>query len=526
MTLTSAQRDVLRRFLASRPIWAPLPGPQADAMASSADIVGYGGAAGGGKTDLVAGLVLTEHQRALVIRREKAQTEGLIQRLAEIVGSTDGLNAQKGIWWLPVGARRLVEFGGLDNPGDERRWQGRPHDLVAFDEVTEMREAQVRFVLGWARTADPRQRERVLMTFNPPTSPEGRWVLRFFGPWLHRGHPRPAAPGELRWFTTIGGEHDVEVPDGRPFVIVNGERVYDFDPAGYRPEDVIRPKSRTFIPARVVDNPYYVRSGYLQQLQALPEPLRSQMMYGDFDAGLRDGAFQIFPTEWVKAAQARWTQLAPVPKMHAVGADIARGGDDKTVIIARHGQWYAQPIRHPGRDTPDGPTAGALIMAAARDRARLFVDVIGVGASPVDWLREREQPVHPVNVANSPTDVAQGGMFEFYNLRTQLMWKLREQLDPANNTGVALPPDDQLAEEMGAVSWSMKGRRVLASSRDEIIENIGRSPDTLSALMLASMDAPDLREVEQSIAAPAQAREHNPLAFDLPDLIRDYDPHG
>src|SRR5690606_25933739 len=148
------------------PIWSPLPGPQTMAMQSKADIVGFGGSAGGGKTDLICGLTSTEHQRALIARREKAQTEGIIQRLTELVGSTDGFNGQKAIWRLPVANQTLVEFAGLDNPGDERRWQGRPHDLKAFDEVTEMREHQVRFVMGWNRTDDRHQRTRVLMTFN------------------------------------------------------------------------------------------------------------------------------------------------------------------------------------------------------------------------------------------------------------------------------------------------------------------------------------------------------------------------
>ena len=106
-------------------IWLPLPGPQSDAYWSEADIVGYGGAAGGGKSDLVAGRILTKHKRALVIRREKAQTEGIIQRLTQIIGNSDGFNSQKAIWRVPVGHNPLVEFGGLDNPGDERRWQGR-----------------------------------------------------------------------------------------------------------------------------------------------------------------------------------------------------------------------------------------------------------------------------------------------------------------------------------------------------------------------------------------------------------------
>jgi hypothetical protein len=100
------------------------------------------------------------------------------------------------------------------------------------------------------------------MTFNPPTTNEGRWVIEFFGPWLDDKHPNPAQPGELRWFTTIGGR-DEEVSDGRPFVLIDGQRVYDFDPEEHAPEDIIKPKSRTFIPARLTDNPYYMATDYM-----------------------------------------------------------------------------------------------------------------------------------------------------------------------------------------------------------------------------------------------------------------------
>ncbi len=205
--------------------WRPQPGAQALALESDADITGYGGAAGGGKSDLVAGAALTRHRRSLILRRQKAQTDGIVQRIGEILGSSLGFNQSRSAWRLPgtegagAGAGgagdRLIEFGGLDGPHDHHKWQGRAHDLIAYDEVTEMREAQVRFTMGWARTSDAGQRARVLMTFNPPTTAEGRWVLDYFAPWLDPKHPHPAEPGELRWFTTIRGR-DVEVPRADP----------------------------------------------------------------------------------------------------------------------------------------------------------------------------------------------------------------------------------------------------------------------------------------------------------------------
>jgi hypothetical protein len=50
---------------------------------------------------------------------------------------------------------------------------------------------------------------------------------------------------------------------------------------------VIRPKSRTFLPAFVQDNPYLMATDYVTTLQGLPEPMRSQLLFGDFSVGTR-----------------------------------------------------------------------------------------------------------------------------------------------------------------------------------------------------------------------------------------------
>lgn len=520
--MTPAERAEVEAIVAAdlrKVPWRPLPGPQFAAYHSKADILGYGGSAGGGKTDLIAGLTRMEHERSLIVRREKAQTEGFVQRMTEIVGTTDGYNSQKGAWKLPGG--RLCELAGLDNPGDERRWQGRPHDLKAFDEVTEQREAQVRFVMGWNRTSTPGQRSRVLMTFNPPTTNEGRWVIDFFGPWLDKNHILyPTAPGDLRWVAMLpdgqGGSRDTWVDsDGKPlspdpFVLVDGRIVYDFDAAAYRLEDIVYPKSRTFIPARVTDNPYYVGTGYMTTLQALPEPLRSQMLYGDFNAGVKDDPWQVIPTQWVEAAQARWRQPDRLAPMDSLGVDVARGGADNTILARRHGMWFDRPLVYPGRDTPDGPTVAGLVIAALRDQAPIHLDVIGVGASPYDFLVQTHQIVG-VNVSEAARGTDKSGRLRFFNLRSELWWRMREALDPANNTGIALPPDKRVLADLTAPTWSMSGAMIKVASREDIIKKLGRSPDYGSAYVLALMDTPK-RFNEDAGRQARQRLDYDPYA--------------
>lgn len=464
-------------------------------------------------TDLGAGTILRKSERALFIRREKAQCEGVIQRLNEILGTSKGFNSTKGIWNIPNGG--LCEFGGLDNPGDERRWQGRPHDKKIFDEVTEMREQQVRFIMGWTRTSNPELHAQVWMFFNPPTTSEGRWVIDFFGPWLDKKHPLfPTPAGQIRYCAMLpdgnGGTSDKWLDRGDAFILVDGEPCYEFDPAEHRKEDIIEPKSRTFIPARVTDNPYYMESGYMSTLQSLPEPLRSQMLYGDFAAGMKDNAFQVCPTAWVEAAQARWTMPDKLQVMNSMGVDVARGGADKTVIARRHGMWFDRPIAYPGKDTPDGPETAGLVIAAKRDAAPIHIDVIGVGSSPFDFLRTMGQQVIGVNVSEAPFGLDKTGQLKFLNRRTELWWRFREALDPANNTGIALPPDKELLRELTAACWKAQGKTIQVESRDDIIAKIGKSPDYASAYLLALMDTPVIAQVLGALNK--QEKDYDPYA--------------
>jgi len=490
--LTAEERAEVDRILANdTAIWRPLPGPQSMAYNSDADIIGYGGAAGGGKTDLALGLALTKHRRALVVRKNGTEHAAFIDRMAEVLGSRDAWNGKDSAlnWRDQRGIQRKLELGSIPNAGDETKYRGRPHDLKVFDEAAELPENQVRFLMGWMRTTTYGQRCQALLTFNPPTRAEGRWIIGYFAPWLDRTYPIPAQPGELRWFATIDGK-DVEVIDGRPFKH-HGE--------------LIKPLSRTFIPSRVTDNPYLVGTGYMATLQALPEPLRSQMLYGDFQAGIQDDAMQVIPTAWVEAAMQRWTARVPKPPMDSLGVDVARGGKDNTIIARRHGNWFDEPLAYPGTQTPDGPTVAGLTIAATRDRAPQHIDVIGVGASPYDFLKQSSQQVVGVNVAEGSGGLDKSGRLRFSNIRSELWWRMREALDPSNNRGLALPPEKQLLADLCAPVWYLKGACVCVESREDIIKRIGRSPDWASAYILALMETPkigDMKGMHKSSQAP------------------------
>ena len=469
-------------------------------------------------TDLGVGLAMTEHRRSFIVRQEATQLGGIVDRIAEILGTRDGYNGQERVFRLP---HRLwkskkmnmqIDFGSVPNPGDETKYQGRPKDLLVLDEATNIAEKQARFLMGWVRTTDFGQRTRVLMTFNPPTDAAGRWVIEFFGPWLDERHPMPAEPGELRWFATVNGR-DLEMPDKRKFVMVKGRIIYDYDPKDFSKDQVITPLSRTFIPSRITDNPYLAGTGYMATLQGLPEPLRSQMLYGDFKAGVEDSAWQVIPTAWVEAAMARWVKPDKLAPMDSMGIDVARGGKDNTVLARRHGMWFDQPLKYPGKATPDGPATAGLAVANNRDNAPMHIDVVGVGSSPYDFLRHAKQQVIPINGAETSGQTDQSGKLRFGNLRTQLWWRMREALDPVNNTGIALPVDRQLLTELCAPEWKpSRLPTIYVESREEIIKRIGRSPDLASAYIMALLDTPKASSFASGASPNARGSEYDPYA--------------
>lgn len=473
-------------------------------------MTGYGGAAGGGKTDLLLGLAGARHRRSIIFRRIFPSVRGIIERSREVFSSedqshaADSYNEQLHIWRLS--SRRVVEFAAMQYEKDKEKYRGRPHDLYGFDEATEFTESQVRFVIGWNRstyvnkkTKKP-QRCRVVMTFNPPMDEGGDWVTRFFAPWLDKDHSSPAQDGNIRWFTTDADGRDREVTD-EPlhwYIDLGTEVVPCEDGTPFRrgkqwmipmrgfEEDgkILFVKSRTFFHASLKDNPLLAATGYGATIDAMPEPLRS-LLKGNFDATRVTDPWQVIPTAWIKAAQARWTKAQPDDHLLSVGVDVARGGKDKTVIARLYGRWFAPLGKYPGASTPDGPTVAALLLPYSDALQGFFVDVIGVGAAVYDALRGTTR-VAGVNFAEgAPMDRDKTGKLKFRNVRALAYWRLREALDPNTGDGLALPPDPELEADLKAPKWSLTTGGILIESKEDIQERIGRSPDSGDAVALA-----------------------------------------
>jgi hypothetical protein len=452
-------------------------------MESKADILFFGGAAGGGKSDLLLGLSGTEHSSSIIFRRSFKQLQGLRERAETLYLPFGTFNGQKEIWRLKVGEkRRRVEFGACQILGDEQAYQGRPHDLKGFDEITHFHESQFRFLMGWNRSDVKGQRSRVVATGNPPTNAEGYWVTAFWSAWLDPKHSNPAKDGELRWFAQIKDRKTGRMVDTE----VDGPDLIHLPDEPYP----IQPLSRTFIRARLTDNPVYMQSGYMSVLQAMPEPLRSQMLHGDFLVGHEDHPRQIIPTEWVLQAQARWRpkeDLDPRARMDSLGVDVARGGKDYTVMTARYGPWFDEQMTFPGTDTPDGFKVLELIANAIPpgEKPSVNIDVINIGASVYDLAKASGLRAFAMDARQSSFARDTSGALGFTRKKTEWWWKLREALDPNLGDDLAIPPDRQLLNDLTAPRYTYKTNGLQVEDKEDLIERIGRSPDRGDSLVLA-----------------------------------------
>ena len=439
-------------------------------------------------TDLLVGVPLTQHQVSIIFRRQEPQLEGIQQRLTNIVARRGRWNGKWKRWVLDDG--RIIELGGVDKPDSVKKFQGRPHDFIGFDEITHFTLAQFRFLTGWnrpARPEDANRRCRVICAGNPPTDAEGDWVVEYWGPWLDPKHPNPAKEGELRWYATIG-DKDIARPDGAPFEWTD-ERTGK--------TELIKPRSRTFIRSLVTDNPYMMAAGYMSVLQAMPEPLRSQMLYGDFQIGQKDVPEQVIPSSWVIAAQKRWrpdgnidAETRERAALVALGVDVARGGEDFSVITPLYENgWFGEQVIERGSLTRDGLEIARMIQGIipAGEAPEVKIDVIGVGSSPFDMARALGMNAHPMNSQASSRARDKARTLRFMNMRAQWWWQLREALDPnvPEAEQLAIPPDRQILADLTAPRFTMRLNGIQVESKDDIQKRIGRSPDRGESLVYA-----------------------------------------
>lgn len=195
----------------------------------------------------------------------------------------------------------------------------------------------------------------------------------------------------------------------------------------------------------------------------------------------------------VERAKGRWT-----PSGHEeakgplyLGVDVARFGDDRTVIQPLRGHHAYPP--HAYAKQPLDDTASAVMRLARElrrddsDEVHVMIDGIGLGAGVVDMLgrsiaeANSTAPLwwlHIHDVCGQTPDNPD----EHADLRTQLWFGAAAWLRDSG----ALPEHGTLEGELVAAHWKPDARgRPKLEPKDATKRRIGRSPDHADALCLA-----------------------------------------
>lgn len=452
--------------------WLPSVGPQQEAYFCEADLLLYGGSGGAGKSDLLLGLAATAHRKSLIMRAQFNDLDSLTERAIEINGTKAGYNGSPPPSLRTVDGR-FIQFTGAAL----EKWQGNRFDLKGFDEGAQLQRSTIKFHLGWVGSVDPSQRTRAVIATNPPVNSQGDYLIGMFRPWLDITYDRPAKAGELRWYVVTPDGEDFEVPDKTPFQFPGQT-------------DVLIPQSRTFIPGKLKDNPYLVRTNYQATLDSLEEPLRSAIRDGNFMASRADQDCQVIPTSWILAAQKRWRETKPPDyQMTAIAADVGAGGVDRVVLARRFAEYYPKLVTVAGKDAPDGSTQAALIVLHRRDNCGVVVDVGGgYGGDCCGRLEDNSiKPQRFDGSAGSSARARDGSKRPFINKRAEAWWRFREALDPDQPGGsiVCIPDDPELTAELSAVKFIPDVSKIQIEDKKEVKRRLGRSPDKADAVVMA-----------------------------------------
>lgn len=158
------------------------------------------------------------------------------------------------------------------------------------------------------------------------------------------------------------------------------------------------------------------------------------------------------------------------------GVDVARFGDDRTILLKRQGSVVLEYKRWQGADLME--TTGRVAFEANKDKpAEILVDSIGLGSGVADRLRELKYNVRDVNVSESSALNPQAA-----RLRDELWLAVKDWL---GTRACRLPKDEDLRQELCSPTYTfLSNGKVKVESKQDMKKRGLRSPDIADALCL------------------------------------------
>lgn len=262
-------------------------------------------------------------------------------------------------------------------------------------------------------------------------------------------------------------------------------------------------------------------------------PLYRSKVLGEFPEQSKDG---LIPQSDLSAAKNR--ELEPgLP--NELGIDVARFGDNFTVIYHRAGPVARRHTRYQGKDTM--VTVGHIMKALRETGAtKVKIDDTGVGGGVTDRLNELKRSTDPrdreerellagveivgVNVGEAPTVVPPqranpnksprmrerfSETEKFFNLRAQLNWAMRDRFIAGDIDLSGNDDEDDLLSQAGDIRYRLTSRgHIQIETKEEMIKRGRPSPDDWDALVLAF--AEELSRPPMVISKAVLARSAQP----------------
>lgn len=212
----------------------------------------------------------------------------------------------------------------------------------------------------------------------------------------------------------------------------------------------------------------------------------------------RQGEQQFIPRDIVQEAMEREVP----PDMGAplvMGVDVARFGDDKSVIVFRKGRdaKSVPMLKFKGLNTHQLSRRIAEEFDARPDCRKIFVDGAGVGGGVVDLLKDLGYPVVDVQSAAKADDPV-----KYANKRVEMWGDMREWL-----VSGAVEDDSELFDDLTEIFYHYDGQgRLLLERKDQMKKRGLASPDCADPLAytfaqkVARDDLPTARRRRSKVA--------------------------
>jgi len=378
--------------------YRPNKGPQEQFLATKADIAIYGGAAGGGKSTALlweAGRhVHIPGYNAVLFRRthpEIINPGGMWDESQIYYPSLGGIEKHSSTTWNFPWNGSVIKMNHMQLEADRFKWQGSQICMLGFDELTHFTMQQFFYMLSRNRSMCG-VKPYIRATCNP--DPDS-WVREFLDWWIGEdGFPIPERIGKLRW---MGRKGDTLIWANTRMEILRQK---------------IRPKSVTFIPALLSDNPQLCEADpdYESNLDALPRHERERLKGGNWDARAVAGDyFKRAMFEVVDAAPKGgrsvrwWDRASTVPSAKNPDPDYTAG----VKITEYQGQYFIEDIvRLRGNPTRVQTTIKATASQEPDTEILLPQDPGAAGKSEVDTLIKKLKGFNVTNAGPETGDKA------------------------------------------------------------------------------------------------------------------------